>query len=100
MAAVDHLQRHRHRCGGSAHIVRTDMGSMQRSIQKKRDLGLDSRIAKPFHRNTIGLHDHIVENESEIGFVDSQEGLHRYGGQADLVARVAPATSRLRRFTP
>jgi hypothetical protein len=35
-------------------------------------------------RCAVGQH-HVVEDVAEVGFVDAQQGLHRFGGQANLV---------------
>lgn len=55
-------------------------------MQQEGDLGLDAWCTEPVsrHRATIRKH-HVIEDVAEVGFVDTEQGLHRFGGQADLV---------------
>ena len=88
---VDQLQRRGNVGGRGVHVVGGDLTRdlvwHEGAIEHERELDLDLRVDVGVGTQLgAGWHEHVVEQRTEIRFVDVHRHLHRPAGQPDLVA--------------
>ncbi|CDL46834.1 AraC family regulatory protein [Klebsiella pneumoniae ISC21] len=86
-ARVDKLQRRDNVVGGVVDIKQRTVRAAQRFGQHEGQLDFDTRNDKAVGGNIAAVvEEHIVEQRAVVRLADLRAGLHRFRGQADLVA--------------
>jgi hypothetical protein len=87
MRASDDLDRRHDIFGRAQHVGQPDTRALQRLAEHEGELDLDARRAVVLvrHLGAVG-DDHRLEQVAVVRLVDLRGGLHRLGGEPDLVA--------------
>src|SRR5665213_1134450 len=90
---VEDFQRRHHEIGRVEHVEHGAARTCQALLHDEGELGFDPRADKAIRRHQPAIgEEHVVEQHAGIRLVDIERALHRFRGEADLVAldHVAP----------
>ena len=86
-AGVDQLQGRDDVIRGVVNVEDRAVRAAQRFCQHEGQLHFDARDDKAIHGNVAAVvEEHIVQQRAVVWLADLRAGLHRFGGEADLVA--------------
>ena len=84
---VENFQRRHHEIGRVEHVEHRAVWACEPLFHDEREFGFDPRADETIRRHEAAIgKEHVVEQNAGIRLVDIKRALHRFRGEADLVA--------------